>query len=53
MVMPIVGAIQWIVGFAVQAKRKRPMGGPKEANIAGTRRCSCARKPRFMMSGMR
>lgn len=53
MVMPMTDAIQWISGFAVQAKMKSPIGGPKEPNRAGMRRVSCARMPFLMMSGTR
>ena len=49
--MPITDAMNEMSEREVQAKMKRPMGRPKEAKSAGTRRCSWARRPFLRMSG--
>ena len=53
MVMPMVGAIQWIDSRAVQAKMNKPIVGPKAAIKAGMRRLSWTGKPWARMRGLR
>src|ERR1700733_14423725 len=52
-VIPIMLTIQWMLGRAVQANKNSPTGNRTTANSAGTSRCSCARRPFFLMSGSR
>lgn len=52
-VMPMIPTIQCISDRAVQPNQNKPAGMQRTANKAGTRRCSWARRPFFIMSGSR